>query len=198
MRIVPTSILPWASEQLKSSHVVHISRASDLPPEAQTERERMRTQGIRSVINVPIVLGKTLVGFLGFDTLRAEKHWAEESITLLRVVGEIIANALERKRAAERQQQLQAQLLQTQKLEAIGTLAGGIAHDFNNILAAIMGYTELVTDDVPDDSLTRRNLEEVLTASRRARKFVQQLLTFSRPVDRNVVRFNCTRSLKAR
>jgi PAS domain S-box-containing protein len=181
MRIVPTSILPWASEQLKSSHVVHISRASDLPSEAQAERERMQTQGIRSVINVPIVLEKTLVGFLGFDTLRAEKHWAEESITLLRVVGEIIANALERKRAAERQQQLQAQLLQTQKLEAIGTLAGGIAHDFNNILAAIMGYTELVTDDVPDDSLTRRNLEEVLTASRRARKLVQQLLTFSRP-----------------
>ena len=80
-----------------------------------------------------------------------------------------------------RQHQLQAQLLQTQKLEAIGTLAGGIAHDFNNILAAIMGYTELATDDVPRESLTRRNLESVLAASRRARGLVQQLLTFSRP-----------------
>jgi len=87
----------------------------------------------------------------------------------------------ERKRVEEQQQKFHAQLLQTQKLEAVGTLAGGIAHDFNNILSAILGYAELVTDDVPVGTVARRNLEEILRASRRAKELVQQLLTFSRP-----------------
>jgi PAS domain S-box-containing protein len=75
---------------------------------------------------------------------------------------------------------LEAQLLQVRKMEAIGTLAGGIAHDFNNILAAILGYTELALLDVPQDSPVWRSLQEVLTAGIRARDLVQQILAFSR------------------
>ena len=65
-------------------------------------------------------------------------------------------------------------------MEAIGTLAGGIAHDFNNILATILGYTELALDNVPSESATWRQLQEVLTAAHRAKDLVQQILTFSR------------------
>ncbi len=99
---------------------------------------------------------------------------------LVRMVG-FLVDITERKRAEEERQQLQRQLFQAQKLESVGTLAGGIAHDFNNILAAILGFTELVADEVPDGTRARRNLEEVLKASRRAKGLVQQLLTFSRP-----------------
>ena len=67
-----------------------------------------------------------------------------------------------------------------QKMEALGTLAGGIAHDFNNILAAILGYTELTMYNVPPDSPACQNLQEVLTAGKRARDLVRQILTFSR------------------
>lgn len=84
------------------------------------------------------------------------------------------------KRAEEEKRQLQAQLLQAQRLEALGTLAGGVAHDFNNLLSVIIGFTQLATDDVLPESIARRNLEEVLQASRRAKVLVQQLLTFSR------------------
>jgi PAS domain S-box-containing protein len=75
---------------------------------------------------------------------------------------------------------LEAQLRQAQKMQAIGTLAGGIAHDFNNILAAILGYTELALYDIPHGSRMQRHLEEVLTAGKRARDLVQQILAFSR------------------
>ena len=78
----------------------------------------------------------------------------------------------------------QAQLQQTQKMEAIGTLAGGIAHDFNNILSAVIGYTEIALTDIEGDSLTHRNLQQVLKAGYRARDLVKQILTFSRQTDR--------------
>ncbi len=81
---------------------------------------------------------------------------------------------------------VQAQLQQAQKMEAIGTLAGGIAHDFNNILSAVIGYTEIVLCDVPEDTSQHRNLREVLKAGNRARDLVKQILTFSRQTEQEL------------
>ncbi|MGD8549522.1 MAG: response regulator [Desulfobacterales bacterium] len=78
------------------------------------------------------------------------------------------------------QKELEAQLRQAYKMESIGTLAGGIAHDFNNILGIILGNTELAMDDVPEWNPARLNLEEVRTASLRAKDVVRQLLSFAR------------------
>lgn len=78
------------------------------------------------------------------------------------------------------QKRMEATLRHAQKMEAIGTLAGGIAHDFNNILAAIIGFTELAAEDLPDHSDIHYHLDEVLTASLRAKDLVSQILSFSR------------------
>jgi signal transduction histidine kinase/putative methionine-R-sulfoxide reductase with GAF domain len=91
-----------------------------------------------------------------------------------------IVEIVEVVRDISQQRSLERQVQQTQKLEAIGTLAGGIAHDFNNILFGIIGFTELAMDSVPPDSDTADNLREVLTASGRASELVRQILTFSR------------------
>jgi PAS domain S-box-containing protein len=76
---------------------------------------------------------------------------------------------------------LERQLLQSQKMEAIGALAGGIAHDFNNILTSIINSTELALMDLPEDSDTALDLERTLKAARRGSQLVQQILAFSRP-----------------
>ncbi len=88
-----------------------------------------------------------------------------------------------RKRHEEEKAQLEGQLIQVQKMETIGTLAGGIAHDFNNILTPILGYTEMVLDELSDENPLRSDVEQINGAAVRAKDLVQQILTFSRQVD---------------
>ena len=80
----------------------------------------------------------------------------------------------------EELQKLQAQLIQAQEMEMFGTLTRGVAHDFNNLLSTIVGFTDLALDEVPSGTVAYANLQAVLTASRRAKVLVQQLLAFSR------------------
>ena len=89
---------------------------------------------------------------------------------------------------------LEDQLRQSQKMEAIGTLAGGVAHEFNNILAVILGYAELTQYEVAQDSVAWRYLQEVRKAGGRAKDLVQQILAFSRhsEVRREPLRFHHT------
>ena len=84
------------------------------------------------------------------------------------------------KQAEEQQRVLEGQLRESQKMEAIGTLAGGVAHDFNNLLAAILGNLVLAREDVGADHPAQESLAEINRAAIRARQLVQQILTFSR------------------
>jgi PAS domain S-box-containing protein len=96
-----------------------------------------------------------------------------------RILG-VIRDISERKR-------LEGELIQAQKMEALGTLAGGIAHDFNNILGAVVGYAELVKTYVKDDPKVSGYLHGVLQAALRAGDLVKQILTFSRGTEQKKI-----------
>ncbi len=75
---------------------------------------------------------------------------------------------------------MEEQLRQIQKMEAIGVLAGGIAHDFNNLLSPILGYAEIIRDDLPPEHSCHFDLNQIIDAAHRAKKLVNQILTFGR------------------
>ncbi len=95
----------------------------------------------------------------------------------------VLTDITERKSADREREFLQSQLIQAQKMEAIGTLAGGIAHDFNNILGAILGYAEMAREASPPGSLAASDLDHILAAGNRAKDLVKQILAFSRQTE---------------
>ncbi len=134
-------------------------------------------------------------------TVETNSHFYLDDTGNIAGIEGVFRDITERKRAEEDRKKLENQLIQAQKMEAIGTLAGGIAHDFNNILSGIMGYSELSLKAVQDRPKVHQNIEQVLKAAERAKELVQQILAFSRkaaqekkpialaPIVKEVIRF---------
>lgn len=144
----------------------------------------------RAARNIEIILKGEELGYVEYSVQKKDGTIAPCMIQSFAIyedekpagVRGLIVDLTERKRLEER-------VRQSQKMQAIGTLAGGIAHDFNNILSAILGYTELSLTD-PLEEITRKNLEEVRYAGLRARDLVTQILSFSRHEEQEYVPIN--------
>ncbi|RIL11216.1 MAG: hypothetical protein DCC75_02750 [Proteobacteria bacterium] len=93
----------WWTSRMQRLEIIHVPDVKQLPAEAVVEREILEIQGIKSVVAVPLVYGGELMGMLGFDSVRQKKTWPPEIISLLQIVGEMLSNALERKRSEQRQ-----------------------------------------------------------------------------------------------
>ena len=98
---LPTSNLPWFYEKICKGDVVHVPYVSQLPPEAKAEKAEWQAEKIQSIIIVPIACRGTIIGFIGLDAVKEKRFWPDEMISLLRVMGEIFANALQRERSVK-------------------------------------------------------------------------------------------------
>lgn len=108
---LPVDVFPWWMEKLKRFEHISIPRVSELPPEAESEKNILEPQNIQSLIVVPLVFNEELVGYMGFDSVRSEKTWAEADIVLLKTVGQIIISAMYRRRFEDALVRERAQLL---------------------------------------------------------------------------------------
>ena len=127
-----------------------------------------------------IVAGNVYRGILVNRKKNGELYYVEVSICPVRDPAGQITHFISNGRDLTERRRLEAQLLQSQKMDAIGNLAGGVAHDFNNLLTIITSYAELALDAVPHDSPLETKIQEILLAARRAAELTRQLLAFSR------------------
>ncbi len=158
----------WTMSVLRRFETICVSRAADLPAEAAVEKELMAKNGIQSFLVVPIVYGRSLIGSLGFYSVRSQKNWSADSIRLLRLASEIFANAIQRQRldrdrlaAQQALQRSEERFRATFEQAAVGignVLKNGRWLRVNQKLCDIVGYAreellELTWQEIthPDD-----------------------------------------------
>ncbi|WP_022663702.1 GAF domain-containing protein [Desulfospira joergensenii] len=130
------------------------------------------------------------IGVISVDESKSGLQPNAETVRPLEIFSSLISQILILKREQEQRQKMETQLRQTQKMEAIGTLAGGIAHDFNNILSGVLGYAELIQEDLNAMDcrpVTRDRMARIIKASLRAKDLIGQILDFSRAKSRDPV-----------
>ncbi len=108
----------------------------------------------------------------------------------------VMIDITDRKQAEKEKAEIEKQLRQAYKMEAIGTMAGGIAHDFNNMLAIIIGNADMAMDDVPKENFARDYIDQVLKASYRAKDLVKQILTFTRQAEKKAKPINIIQAIE--
>lgn len=174
---MPTDVLfpGWFDKMARGEAVNEIVK--NLLP---SMKEILEPQGIFSILIVPVIIEGFFWGTIGFDDCKRERLWEDWEIDVLGALAGTIGVAVRRKQLEEEKEKIEIQLRQSQKMEAIGTLAGGIAHDFNNILAAIIGYTEMSIIKLPHDNPVREHLTHIIKGGNRAKELINQILTFSR------------------
>lgn len=163
LKDIPTSIFPWWMEKLSNLEDVHIPLVSDLPLEAQAEREILESQSIQSVLVVPLTSHNKLVGFVGFDSVRQSRYWYPDSILLIRMVSDILSNALMR---IKMQSELrQSETRNTALLSAVPDLIFRIRRDgiFLDYKASSHDLLALPAEQIIGSSIKTFMPENVLT-----------------------------------
>jgi len=169
---LPTASFPWWAHVLRNGDVVRWRTPDDLPPEAANEKRLAARYGIRSSIFVPIPVTKDLAGSVGLSTVDREIDWSDETVTLLRIAGEIIGSGLERARTyrALRASEERHRLLFERNQAGVyrNTLDGRIL-DCNDSMATLLGYAS-------KEELMSTNARELYFEPSERRGFVESVL----------------------
>ena len=135
-------ISPWATAQILAGKTVVYSNPEDLPKEAAKLRQFLKSSGPWAGVMLPLQIGDLVLGALTFGKFRAPRYWSPNEVQRLRIVGRVVAGALDRKRAERRLEQVREELKLAVQHTVIGQLAASIAHEVNQPLGAILSNAQ--------------------------------------------------------
>ncbi len=174
-----------ALQVIKSRKALNIENLSEYLKDSPDIKQQEIAELPITLLAVPLRIGERITGVISIQSY-SKNVYSKEDEEFLYTLADQIAIALENARLFKnlrneliQRKNVEDQLVQAQKMEAVGRLAGGIAHDFNNLLTAIIGYTDLLFTEVTDEHIISE-LTEIKKASRRAATLTSQLLAFSR------------------
>jgi signal transduction histidine kinase len=192
-------LLPWYAYAIRKGELLRFDRLPDeLPADAVAEREYVTRIGLRSQLTIPFRVGERVIGAIAFASFRSEVQWSPRLVRSVRLIGEVFANALARKNAAQEQLQLREQLAHSARVNAMGEVVASIAHEVNQPLFAIVSNARaagaLLSRGEPDLAEIGAALEDIVQDANRAsaviarvRSFLQRKPTEHLPVDLNGV-----------
>jgi signal transduction histidine kinase len=167
---VPYDTIRYWQVTLERREVIRADDIETLPAEVV---EILRWQDIRSILVVPLFVFDEWKGFLGFDVCGAARAWHDEDVNALQTVGLLVSSTMEKR-------ELEQQLVHSERLSAVGTLAAGVAHEYNNLHAGIMGLIELTMEEQDLGETPRRDLTRVLALIERGVELTRRLLSVAR------------------
>jgi two-component system cell cycle sensor histidine kinase/response regulator CckA len=163
----------FSDSELKSRPFIEFIYSEDRQDVFERYQQRVRGEPIPSVYSFRVMTKESEQKWIQISAVRVV--WEENPATL-----SFLRDITEMKKAETELKEKEEQVLQLQRIEAVGRLAGGVAHDFNNILTAIMGYTDILLMKHRPDEKIRSYIERIKSSSQRASQLTQQLLAFSR------------------
>ncbi len=137
----------------------------------------------RSSISLPMKGARGVLGCLTIYAAEQGAFSANETVSLLVDLANNLAFGIRATRERRRREEMERQLNQAQKMEALGQLAGSVAHDFNNLLGAILGFAGFIVEDTAEADPTRHHAERIIAAGQRGKTLIDQILSFARRGD---------------
>jgi signal transduction histidine kinase len=177
----PTDLarFPWLSLRLQDGEIVRVSRVDDLPDAAVVDRSSCLALGFESHMALPLRAGNAVVGGLVFGTVLPEWAWRDEVVEQLNLLGEVVANALERAHAEREVGRLRQELAHIGRVSALGELSASLAHELNQPLTAILNNAnvarQLLAAAVPDVGELREILDDIVADDERAATVISRL-----------------------
>ncbi|MES2569560.1 MAG: ATP-binding protein [Verrucomicrobiota bacterium] len=170
---------PWLSARLRRGEFFSFSSVSELPQEARRDAESFRLFGMKSHVCIPLLASGRVFGMLSFDAMRTKRRWREDEIAELKLVAQIFATVLGRKRAEEHVEQLRAELAHSSRVATLGELVAALAHELNQPLAGILSNAQaarrFLADGIVDPEELRATFDDIIRDDKRAGAVIHNL-----------------------
>ncbi len=185
LMLAASRIIPWISARVAAGEIMPVHSAGALPAEAQRDRNFMLgNTGPKATLVMPLIVGARLVGGITFEDFRGTRQWMPSLVTRLNLIGDVLANALERRRTTVEMNSLRDEVRRTARLALAGEMVAAMAHELSHPLGAILANAQAAKRMLENSQLDliqlKEALDDVITGERRAAAYIAEVRSIFR------------------